>query len=451
MSEPSNAEITRRENWAARENARRQSEYQRADIAWTRDDQLFDWMLTAARSGTGSPAPFGFVPKRGESVLGTFPDCRLIEVKRSAGSYQGGYSGFSFRIARGISYHVGGSRGTYVPGAEQLQITDQGSVVISTKRVVFQGERNNREWVFARLVGIQHDQSRPITLISVSNRQKVSGIAYPAEQAALVSFALELGAAIASGTTTELIASIQAERAAHARLRPAPPVPVTPDRAPARGAGLGRGFLAVLTGKPGQSPGRRILHTAIAVVVALLLFNGVAGAWSGHPAQEAVPQSFTSAPASTLAPAPGISASPAPTATPTPTPTPAIEHDAPVHTVKTGAKPTPPKLLPTRGTPVRVGATCRDGSSSDATGQGACSWHGGVKRWLYDQPGWVYENKEKNAERTKAYKAALKKWTTLTKRNQLLTKYPCSRGPYPEGEPGYATWRDSNESGVACD
>lgn len=31
----------------------------------------------------------------------------------------------------------------------------------------------------------------------------------------------------------------------------------------------------------------------------------------------------------------------------------------------------------------RVGATCRDGSHSNATGRGACSHHGGVAQWLY--------------------------------------------------------------------
>ncbi len=32
----------------------------------------------------------------------------------------------------------------------------------------------------------------------------------------------------------------------------------------------------------------------------------------------------------------------------------------------------------------RVGALCRDGSTSSATGRGACSWHGGVAEWLMD-------------------------------------------------------------------
>lgn len=32
----------------------------------------------------------------------------------------------------------------------------------------------------------------------------------------------------------------------------------------------------------------------------------------------------------------------------------------------------------------RIGAECWDGTYSSATGRGACSWHGGVKRWIYN-------------------------------------------------------------------
>jgi len=42
---------------------------------------------------------------------------------------------------------------------------------------------------------------------------------------------------------------------------------------------------------------------------------------------------------------------------------------------------------PGAGTPggVRIGAICRDGWHSSATGSGACSHHGGVDHWLYSQ------------------------------------------------------------------
>lgn len=32
----------------------------------------------------------------------------------------------------------------------------------------------------------------------------------------------------------------------------------------------------------------------------------------------------------------------------------------------------------------RIGAVCSDGSTTTATGSGACSHHGGVDHWLYE-------------------------------------------------------------------
>lgn len=42
---------------------------------------------------------------------------------------------------------------------------------------------------------------------------------------------------------------------------------------------------------------------------------------------------------------------------------------------------------------VRIGALCKDGFNSNATGSGACSYHGGVSEWQYKevphQTGWI--------------------------------------------------------------
>jgi hypothetical protein len=47
------------------------------------------------------------------------------------------------------------------------------------------------------------------------------------------------------------------------------------------------------------------------------------------------------------------------------------------------ATPAPSAPAPAH-TSVRVGATCKDGTHSNATGSGACSHHGGVAVWLYN-------------------------------------------------------------------
>lgn len=42
-----------------------------------------------------------------------------------------------------------------------------------------------------------------------------------------------------------------------------------------------------------------------------------------------------------------------------------------------------PAVAPAPSTSYRIGAVCRDGTTSSATGRGACSRHGGVAYWLY--------------------------------------------------------------------
>ena len=41
-------------------------------------------------------------------------------------------------------------------------------------------------------------------------------------------------------------------------------------------------------------------------------------------------------------------------------------------------------ILSSCGRGKRVGAVCNDGSRSSATGSGACSHHGGVDYWIYE-------------------------------------------------------------------
>jgi hypothetical protein len=41
----------------------------------------------------------------------------------------------------------------------------------------------------------------------------------------------------------------------------------------------------------------------------------------------------------------------------------------------------------------QIGARCRDGWRSHATGSGACPWHGGVAEWLYADDRMVHDTK----------------------------------------------------------
>jgi len=181
--------------WAEAENARRKHEFDEAYAAWYAERSELASMQAAVEGFGGQPTSYSVVLKREERLLYELPHVSLVEVQRDPGHYTSGYSGFSFRVAKGIRYNIGGSRGTYVPGTEQHKITDEGTAAITTQRVIFQGSKNSREWAYSKLLGIQHDDTRPFTLMHVSNRQKVSGLVYPATEASTFRFYVALAIA----------------------------------------------------------------------------------------------------------------------------------------------------------------------------------------------------------------------------------------------------------------
>lgn len=66
--------------------------------------------------------------------------------------YRGGYSGVSFRIAKGVRYHVGGARGRSVVVGHRMEVEDSGILYVTSQRAVFAGQRKTMEMPFAKLV-----------------------------------------------------------------------------------------------------------------------------------------------------------------------------------------------------------------------------------------------------------------------------------------------------------
>jgi hypothetical protein len=69
--------------------------------------------------------------------------------------WQAGSRGVSFRIAKGVSYRVGNTRGkSVVVGTEQL-VEDAGMLSVTSSRVVFTGERKSMEIPFSKLLDLK--------------------------------------------------------------------------------------------------------------------------------------------------------------------------------------------------------------------------------------------------------------------------------------------------------
>ena len=117
----------------------------------------------------------------------------------NSGHWSGRSAGFSVPVTDGIRFRVGKSAGTYVQGQEKPTIIDTGDISFTTQRVVFQGGKYTREWLFSKLVGVVHDANQPCTAIQVSNREKTSGIVYAGLSPEIVRLKLEVAVAIFNG------------------------------------------------------------------------------------------------------------------------------------------------------------------------------------------------------------------------------------------------------------
>lgn len=188
--------------------------------SWQNADEALRGFVSDLIAGPSSMLG-GFMFKKGEAATLDYSGAALLEPRRQAGHYTGGYSGFSFKITTGVRYHVGGTSGTYQPGPEVATVIDRGTITVTNQRVVFRGTKQTREWAFAKLLGWSHDDPHPITYLQVSNRQKTSGFGYQAGHAPLVRFRLAWAMALFAGQVDDLRHGLETELQAHQGARAA--------------------------------------------------------------------------------------------------------------------------------------------------------------------------------------------------------------------------------------
>jgi hypothetical protein len=158
-------------------------------------------------------------------VFSVLERASLVEPRKQPERWATGYTGFSFRLARGVHYHVTVGKGRKEPGEEVPTAVDTGAATITDHRVVFQGSRRTREWAFDKLLGYHNDGRVPVTLFQVSNREKVSGLLYDRANAEEVHFRLALALAHYGGSVDDFLNHIERQLAVHEAARPEPPVP----------------------------------------------------------------------------------------------------------------------------------------------------------------------------------------------------------------------------------
>jgi hypothetical protein len=189
-------------------------EHQAAFTRWESEDETLKGALYLVLHGGGpeggGPSDVPLILKKDERAVLQCIGAGLFEPVRAPGHYQGGNQGISIPIgSTGARYRVGRSRGTFVQGDESPNITDIGTVVITTRRVVFVGAKRTVEWAFSKLIAIQHYQHQPWTALPVSNRAKVTGFVYDDAHERNVRLSLEAAVALFNNDTAELEAQLR--------------------------------------------------------------------------------------------------------------------------------------------------------------------------------------------------------------------------------------------------
>jgi hypothetical protein len=161
-------------------------------------------MIALAEGGPGAQIDWPLILHSGERLVYGITGAGLFEPRREPGHWAGRSAGFSVPVTDGVRFRLGKSAGHYVQGNEKPTIIDQGDVSFTTQRVVFQGGKYTREWLFSKLIGITHYSDHPATAIGVSNRQKTSGIAYPGVAAEPLRLKLAVAVAIFEGESEQV-------------------------------------------------------------------------------------------------------------------------------------------------------------------------------------------------------------------------------------------------------
>lgn len=212
----------------------RQAEKAAADLAarvasWQAECDGYVHLLELARTYAGESSSQALLLAPGEAAFATVTGASLIEERRGAGHWQGGSAGVSVPIGhvggRSVRYRVGATRGHYVQGTPSPTAIDKGTVVVTDRRVVFQGSGQTRECPFDKLVGIQHDDAAGSSTFSTSNRARPVTVHYGPALAGWFDFRVDLALAHYRGQVAALVTRLQQELTALQASRPGPGAP----------------------------------------------------------------------------------------------------------------------------------------------------------------------------------------------------------------------------------
>ncbi|MGR6317504.1 hypothetical protein Q2K19_05425 [Micromonospora soli] len=225
MTEPDETGSGWRARWATRENKRRQRAYEDAVEAWSlRGIRLLRLRAAAEQPLAGSPDRLPVALADGEIVVAVQPKAELVEVRagRHADLPTPELAMVPVRRKK---------RGRRLPHG--LRVADVGTALVTDRRVILLGRKEDRELAFPLLSGLAHYPTAPVTLLHTADGRPLTGLRVPGDDAARFRLGLTMAYADFLGQRPTVLARL--DRAVAANRRSLPPVPVaaTAEQAPA--------------------------------------------------------------------------------------------------------------------------------------------------------------------------------------------------------------------------
>lgn len=139
--------------------------------------RLQHWAKHLTEIGIKMPFPDSPFPLRhGEKYVLSLKDQMLVEPRRGTRVSSRSTDAFTVALAKGFYYTAAAGNSVSPEPSDELKHIDSGVAHFTTHRVVFVGAKQTREWDFAKLLGVTEEPGGLRVMISVSNRQKTSGL-----------------------------------------------------------------------------------------------------------------------------------------------------------------------------------------------------------------------------------------------------------------------------------
>lgn len=124
------------------------------DIAQTKQEfARYRLLAEIQRGNLPEPRVGSLILQKAETAHWIEP-ASLIEERVVGRRYEGSSSGMSFRIAKGVSYRVGASRGRLIVDTANVPVS-VGELVLTNKRVIFRGDKKSFNYRLDKLLDIQ--------------------------------------------------------------------------------------------------------------------------------------------------------------------------------------------------------------------------------------------------------------------------------------------------------